>query len=87
MPVPRAAGRRHELPESVRAAAAADSWRHARVRRRRPLRFQGSLDRSDEERANPWLLLVREQRDDAIPVIADANSMTYVLHRASATIS
>ena len=44
--------------------------------------FQGSLDRSDEERENPWLLLLREDRDDAIPVIADANSMTYVLHRA-----
>ena len=27
-------------------------------------RFQSSLDRSDEERANPWLLLEREQRDD-----------------------
>jgi putative ABC transport system permease protein len=44
--------------------------------------FQGSLDRSDEERANPWQLLEREQRDEAIPVIADANSMTYVLHRS-----
>ena len=44
--------------------------------------FQGSLDRSDQERANPWLLLERDPRDDAIPVIADANSMTYVLHRA-----
>jgi putative ABC transport system permease protein len=43
--------------------------------------FQSSLDRSDEELANPWLLLEREQRDEAIPVIADANSMTYVLHR------
>jgi hypothetical protein len=44
--------------------------------------FQTSLARSDEERANPWLLLLREQADGAIPVIADANSMTYVLHRA-----
>jgi ABC-type lipoprotein release transport system permease subunit len=44
--------------------------------------FQSSLDRNDEERANPWLLLRREQKDEAIPVIADANSMTYVLHRA-----
>ena len=44
--------------------------------------FQRSLDRSDEERANPWQLLEREQRDEAIPVIADANSMTYVLHRS-----
>ena len=44
--------------------------------------FQSSLDRNSEERANPWLLLRREQKDEAIPVIADANSMTYVLHRA-----
>jgi hypothetical protein len=44
--------------------------------------FGRSLDRSDEERANPWQLLEREQRDEAIPVIADANSMTYVLHRS-----
>jgi hypothetical protein len=44
--------------------------------------FARSLDRSDEERANPWQLLEREQRDEAIPVIADANSMTYVLHRS-----
>ena len=43
--------------------------------------FQRSLNRSDEERENPWLLLEREQRDGAIPVIADANSMQYVLHR------
>jgi ABC-type lipoprotein release transport system permease subunit len=44
--------------------------------------FQDSLATTDEERANPWLLLKRAERDGAIPVIADANSMTYVLHRA-----
>jgi ABC-type lipoprotein release transport system permease subunit len=43
--------------------------------------FQGSLATTDAERANPWLLLLREEPDGAIPVIADANSMTYVLHR------
>jgi ABC-type lipoprotein release transport system permease subunit len=43
--------------------------------------FSGSLDRDDREKANPWLLLTQEQRDDSIPVIADANSMTYVLHK------
>jgi ABC-type lipoprotein release transport system permease subunit len=43
--------------------------------------FQNSLASTDEERANPWLLLTREQQDETIPVIADANSMTYVLHR------
>ena len=44
--------------------------------------FQGSLATTDHERANPWLLLKRTEADGAIPVIADANSMTYVLHRA-----
>jgi hypothetical protein len=43
--------------------------------------FQDSLASTEEERANPWLLLLREQPDGAVPVIADANSMTYVLHR------
>jgi ABC-type lipoprotein release transport system permease subunit len=45
-------------------------------------RFQRSLERNDQERANPWLLLDRELDDEAIPVIADANSMTYVLHKS-----
>jgi hypothetical protein len=44
--------------------------------------FRRSLNRSDEERENPWQLLEGEQRDEAIPVIADANSMQYVLHRS-----
>jgi len=43
--------------------------------------FQSSLASNDAERANPWLLLRRQERDGAVPVIADANSMTYVLHR------
>lgn len=43
--------------------------------------FQSSLGVTDDERANPWLLLNRVEPDGAIPVIADANSMTYVLHR------
>jgi putative ABC transport system permease protein len=43
--------------------------------------FQRSLAQSDQERLNPWLLLQRDEHDGAIPVIADANSMTYVLHR------
>ncbi|MBC7911489.1 MAG: FtsX-like permease family protein [Pyrinomonadaceae bacterium] len=44
--------------------------------------FQDSLKgASDTEKANPWLLLNREFADGAIPVIADANSMTYVLHK------
>jgi putative ABC transport system permease protein len=46
--------------------------------------FQASLASSDAERANPWLLLNRSTGGDAgsvVPVIADANSMTYVLHK------
>ena len=43
--------------------------------------FQASLASSDAERANPWLLLLGDLPDGAVPVIADANSMNYVLHR------
>jgi ABC-type lipoprotein release transport system permease subunit len=43
--------------------------------------FQESLAVTDAERANPWLLLEKDLKG-AIPVIADANSMTYVLHKA-----
>jgi len=43
--------------------------------------FAGSLAQTDPETANPWLLLQRTEADGAVPVIADANSMTYVLHR------
>ena len=42
--------------------------------------FHSSLAETDAESANPWLLLNREFPDGAIPVITDANSMTYVLH-------
>ena len=42
--------------------------------------FQQSLAVSPEERANPWLLLNRQMDDGTIPVIADANSINYVLH-------
>ncbi|HKE85900.1 MAG TPA: ABC transporter permease [Vicinamibacterales bacterium] len=43
--------------------------------------FQSSLATTDAERANPWLLLTRREQDGSIPVVADANSMTYVLHK------
>jgi len=43
--------------------------------------FQSSLASTDAERANPWLLLLADLPDGVVPVIADANSMTYVLHR------
>src|SRR3954470_19026886 len=41
--------------------------------------FAASLAQTDAERANPWLLLLRPMTD-AIPVIADATSLEYVLH-------
>jgi len=43
--------------------------------------FQSSLATTTEEKANPWLLLNHRFPDDVVPVIADANSLTYVLHR------
>ena len=49
--------------------------------------FERSIAATDAERANPWLLLNRDMStagDEAariVPVIADANSMTYVLHK------
>jgi putative ABC transport system permease protein len=42
--------------------------------------FQASLAQTDEEKSNPWLLLNRELADAEVPVIADANSLAYVLH-------
>ena len=43
--------------------------------------FQDSLAVTDEDRANPWRLLQLREGDGAVPVIVDANSLTYVLHR------
>jgi len=50
--------------------------------------FAGSLAQTAEEKANPWLLLngksqignLQSESRDSVPVIADANSLTYVLH-------
>ena len=42
--------------------------------------FQSTLATTTDESANPWLLLNRDLPDGAVPVIADANSLTYVLH-------
>jgi ABC-type lipoprotein release transport system permease subunit len=44
--------------------------------------FQASLAASDAARANPWRLLEAPQADGTVPVFADANSMTYVLHKS-----
>ena len=42
--------------------------------------FQNSLATSEQEKNNPWLLLERQMEDGVVPVIGDANSLTYVLH-------
>ena len=44
--------------------------------------FQSSLAPGAAERANPWLLLNHDLGADIVPVIADANSITYVLHKS-----
>jgi putative ABC transport system permease protein len=43
-------------------------------------RFQSSMASDEAEKRNPWLLLQKQFPDGAIPVIGDANSLTYVLH-------
>jgi ABC-type lipoprotein release transport system permease subunit len=42
--------------------------------------FAASVAASDAERQNPWLLLDKRFPDGAVPVIADATSLQYVLH-------
>ncbi len=44
--------------------------------------FAASLAASASERDNPWLLLDRRFDDGAVPAIADATSLQYVLHAA-----
>ena len=45
-------------------------------------RFQSSLAATDRERQNPWMLLESAQPDGAVPAVADATTIQYVLHRA-----
>ena len=42
--------------------------------------FRSVLAASDVELRNPWQVLNRDMPDGVIPVVGDANSMTYVLH-------
>ncbi len=48
----------------------------------RRFEFQKSLAETAEEKANPWRLLERDAEAGAIPVIADASALEYVLHRS-----
>ena len=50
--------------------------------RRGGFAWASSLSRTEEERANPWLLLEREFEDGAIPAVADASSAQWALHLA-----
>ena len=49
--------------------------------RRGGFAFQKTLAETEPERENPWLLLERDF-DGAVPVFADANSATWILHLA-----
>jgi hypothetical protein len=42
--------------------------------------FQSSLASNEREKNNPWLLLESSPGDPAIPAIADANTIQYILH-------
>lgn len=43
--------------------------------------FADSEASTPEEKANPWLLLQRPRRDGAVPVIGEANTVTWMLKR------
>jgi hypothetical protein len=62
-------------PQSPRLLGATDAFINARR-----FSFAGSIAATPEEEANPWLLLRRTFDDGAVPVIGDANSLTYVFH-------
>lgn len=59
-------------PRTPRVLGASDDFVHL-------ARF--SFTESLGEKKNPWLLLDEPQSDGAIPAIADANSITYILHK------
>jgi putative ABC transport system permease protein len=44
--------------------------------------FAHSLADTDQEKANPWMLLHRRFDDGSVPVIGDATSLAYVFHLA-----
>jgi putative ABC transport system permease protein len=64
-------------PSAPRILAPTDAFR-----REARFTFARSLAESDAERRNPWLLLDRRFADGGVPVIGDANSLAYALHRS-----
>jgi hypothetical protein len=63
-------------PRNPRILGATDSFIHSNR-----FAFQTSLAQTGDEAANPWLLLDHELEEGVVPVIADANSISYVLHK------
>jgi putative ABC transport system permease protein len=64
-------------PSAPRIVAPTDAFR-----REGRFTFARSLAATDAEWRNPWLLLDRRFADGAVPVIGDANSLAYALHRS-----
>lgn len=69
-------------PRNPRILGAPDEFIQARR-----FSFQATVPANDDAQMNPWILLNQSPEGTAlspteIPVIADANSMTYVLHKA-----
>jgi ABC-type antimicrobial peptide transport system permease subunit len=62
-------------PQNPRILAAGDEFINSNR-----FSFQESLAKTDTQKANPWSLLNETFPDGAIPVIGDANSLTYVMH-------
>ena len=80
--VPPAPGRRCQLPEFVRAEKPADPRAHRCVPGQGPVsRFRRRARRPTPSAPIPGCCCSRDEADGAVPVIADANSMTYVLHK------
>ena len=70
------------MPDPLPAEEPAHRRARGVVSDRARFTFAQSLAESNEERANPWLLLNRRFDDGAIPAIADQTSLTYVFHLA-----
>jgi len=70
------------LPEPLRPTGARVLGVSTAFAREGRFQFQASLAKSDGERQNPWTLLDSALADGAIPAIADATTIQYVLHVA-----
>jgi len=63
-------------PQNPRILGATDAFIHSQR-----FSFLNSMAETPAEKENPWLLLNKESGDQsAVPIIADANSLAYVLH-------